>query len=103
MSPYIVALNHYRLQFPTLDSLGAGDPPATWKTEYDRVAGSAFSELFVTNTSYEGANTTVQARFDQMTLLTALHDRRAELDSTYDWRTQPDVRMRPAGIRASIY
>lgn len=79
-----LALVHYRLLFPTLESLGDGDPPDTWKTEYDRVSASAFSELTVTQSSGgDGSQVGGVKNYTQSTLLTALHTRRAELDPDY--------------------
>lgn len=80
--------------FPDLASLGAGSPPATWKTEYDRVSENAFSPLFVTATGSEGATNAAIKHYPQTTLLMALHTRRAELDSDYD-----DTAFAPAAVK----
>lgn|ERR1043166_184037 len=102
MSPYRLALAHYRIQFPDLASLGTGDPPSAWKTEYDRVASTAFSSLLLTHSAFEGGTGSGEKLFDQEVLLTALHDRRGELDDDYDWRAD-DFRLRKTGIRATTY
>ena len=78
-----LALAHYALQFPDLASLGTGTPPATWKAEYDRVMDVALAPVLVTGTGNEGTNVNALRNFDQKTLLTALHARRNQLDSTY--------------------
>lgn len=83
MSDYRLALAHYRLLFPDLASLGMGTPPATWMTEYNRVVSSAFGEVTLTSTSFEGGSGSGQRNFDQSILLRALHNRRTELDCTY--------------------
>jgi hypothetical protein len=80
MSNYNLALAHYRLQFPDAGSLGSGDPPATWKTEYDRVAGVTLDSVLLTSGSFEGGQGSGIRNFDQTVLLRALHARRAELD-----------------------
>ena len=109
MSPFTLALAHYRLQFPDFASLGSGDPPATWKTEYDRVASDAFNNLLITSTTFTGGHASGVKQFDQQTLLQALHTRRSELDDDYDaWRQSEDgplalENVRPAGIRVSIF
>jgi hypothetical protein len=77
-----LALAHYRVMFPDLGSLGTGTPPATWKTEYDRVA-AAFDRVLLTSGSFEGGQGTGERYFDQKALLRALHKRRTELDATY--------------------
>ena len=102
MSPYRLALAHYRLQFPNLESLGGGTPPAAWKTEYDRVSSVAFSNLLLTHGAFEGGTGTGEKLFDQEVLLEALHDRRGELDEDYDWRAEGN-RLRHMGIRATVY
>lgn len=78
-----LALAHYALLFPTLVSLGVGDPPVTWKAEYDRVAGSGLAATLVTSTASEGSTVGASRNFDQKILLYALHLRRNALDSTY--------------------
>lgn len=83
MTDLQIALAHYALQFPDLASLGAGTPPATWKAEYDRVMDTALAPILVTGTGSEGTNVNAMRNFDQKTMLTALHARRNQLDSTY--------------------
>lgn len=83
MTDLQLALAHYAIQFPDLASLGAGSPPATWKTEYDRVMDTAFAPVLVTGTGSEGSNVNASRNFDQKTLLHALHVRRNQLDETY--------------------
>jgi hypothetical protein len=78
-----LALEHYRLIFPDLASLGEGAPPSAWKAEYDRVASTGLSATLVTQTSSEGQSVQAQKNFSQKSLLTALHERRAELDTNY--------------------
>ena len=78
-----LAVLHYRLQFPTLLSLGTGAPPALWRAEYDRVADSGLSATLVTSTGSEGTSVGASRNFDQKVLLRALHARRAELDTAY--------------------
>lgn len=83
MSSYSLALAHYRLQFKDEASLGTGDPPNTWKTEYDRVADGTLDPVLLTSGSLEGGQGSGIKNFDQTVLLRALHDRRAELDTSY--------------------
>lgn len=83
MTDLELALEHYRLIFPDLASLGTGSPPALWKAEYDRVASTGLSATLVTQTSSEGQSVQAQKNFSQKSLLTALHERRAELDTNY--------------------
>lgn len=88
-----LALAHYRLQFPTLESLGAGEIPANWKAEYERVASQGLSATLVTSTSFEGGSGSGVRNFDQKILIAALHTRRAELDADYD-----ETAFSPPGI-----
>lgn len=84
-----LALAHYALQFPTLASLGSGNPPSSWKAEYDRVAETGLGAQLVTSVSSEGTTTGAARNFDQKTLLWALHIRRYQLDPTYVSPFQP--------------
>jgi hypothetical protein len=101
MSDYELALEHYRMLFPDGDALGEGSPPQAWKAEYDRLAKSGLSATLVTQTSTEGMSVSSQKNFDQKTLLRALHDRRAELDSDYQPFTPGKIR-RSLGIRVRL-
>lgn len=102
MSPdYELALEHYRMIFPDEESLGAGNPPAVWREEYDRLVASGFSATLVTSTSTEGVNVSGQKNFDQKVLLRALHERRAELDETYQPFQVGKIR-RSLGIRVRL-
>jgi hypothetical protein len=96
MSSYALALAHYRLQFPDEASLGTGDPPTAWKTEYDAVVagGGAFDPVLLTSGSFEGGQGSGIRNFDQGVLLRALHARRHELDDDY----QGLDTSRPMGI-----
>jgi len=98
---YTLALQHYRLLFPTLVSLGAGSPPATWKAEYDRLAATGLSATLVTQTSSEGQSVGAQRNFSQKALLTALHERRSELDTNYQPFAPGKVR-RALGFRVRL-
>jgi hypothetical protein len=82
-----LALAHYALQFPTLNSLGVN--AVTWKAEYDRVAESGLSATLVNSTTSEGTSIGSMRNFDQQTLLWALHLRRAQLDDTYTAPFEP--------------
>lgn len=77
------ALADYGVQFPTLESLGSGNPPDKWIAEYNRVRADAFGSVLVTSTGTEGANASGLKQFPQATLIDALHCRRFELDPTY--------------------
>lgn len=79
-----LALGHYRLQFPTLGSLGEGEIPGDWKAEYDRVASEGLSATLITSLNYEGGGHSGIQNFDQKILIRALLARRAELDSSFD-------------------
>jgi hypothetical protein len=101
VSDFDLALEHYRLQFPTLASLGDGDPPYDWKTEYDRVSTTGFASTLVTSIGADGSQTGAQRNFDQRHLLTALHTRRGELDTAYTPFAPPAPR-RALGIRVTV-
>jgi hypothetical protein len=79
-----LAIAHYRLQFPTLGSLGDGGTAADWKAEYDRVSSEGLSATLITNLNYEGGGHSGIQNFDQKILIRALLARRAELDSSFD-------------------
>jgi hypothetical protein len=101
VSDFDLALEHYRLQFPTLATLGEGSPPVVWKAEYDRVAATGLATTLVTGTSSEGSSVNGTKNFNQRILLRALHERRAELDTDY----QPFAPSRPRralGIRVRL-
>lgn len=100
MSDFDLALEHYRLQFPTLASLGTS--AATWKVEYDRVAALGLEATLVTGTGADGSSVAAQRNFDQKHLLRALHERRAELDSAYT-PFAPTVPRRGIGVRVRVY
>lgn len=79
-----LALIHYRMLFPDVAALGPGNPPAAWKSEYDRVSASGLSATLITSNSYEGGSASAVKNFDQRIVLEALLIRRAELDPTFD-------------------
>lgn len=79
-----LAIAHYRLQFPSLGSLGEGEIPGDWKAEYDRVASEGLSATLITQMNYEGGGHSGIQNFDQKVILRALLARRAELDPSFD-------------------
>lgn len=91
-----LALAHYRIQFPTLGSLGEGDIPGDWKAEYDRVASEGLSATLITSLNYEGGGHSGIQNFDQKVLIRALMTRRAELDPTFH-----DTAFAPARVLPS--
>jgi hypothetical protein len=91
-----IAIAHYRMQFPTLASLGDGTIPGDWKAEYDRVASEGLSATLITELTYEGGGHRGIQNFDQKILIRALMARRAELDSTFH-----DTAFSPARILPS--
>lgn len=99
-----LALAHYALQFPNAASLGLGDPPATWKAEYDRVASCGLSATLVTQTASEGTSVGASRNFNQASLLWALHLRRHQLDETYTapFDPPPAIAGRRLGIGVRI-
>ena len=99
MSDFDLALEHYRLQFPDLTSLGVD--AQFWRTEYDRVAALGLEATLVTGTGADGSNVSAQRNFDQKHLLRALHERRAELDSSYT-PFAPTVPRRGIGVRVQV-
>ena len=101
MSDFDLAIEHYRLQFPTLASLGVNTPPVKWKAEYDRVASTGLASTLVTTTGADGSSVGAQRNFDQRILLRALHERRAELDSTYV-PFAPTKPRQSMGIRVTV-
>ena len=101
MSDLDLAIEHYRLQFPTLDSLGGSNPPIKWKAEYDRVASTGLASTLVTSTGADGSSVGAQRNFDQRILLRALHERRAQLDSTYV-PFAPTKPRQSLGIRVTV-
>ena len=101
MSDFALALEHYRLLFPTLASLGTGPIPAAWKCEYDRVAALGLDATLVTATGADGSSVGAQRNFDQKHLLRALHERRAELDNTYR-PFAPTAPRHGIGIRVKV-
>ena len=82
-SAYLDALVLYRTQFPTLDSLGAGDPPAAWFAELNKVAPEAFDPITGTSVALDGGSVGGVLNFSQKHKVRALHQRRAEIDATY--------------------
>jgi hypothetical protein len=96
-----LAIEHYRLQFPTLASLGGNNPPIHWKAEYDRVASTGLASTLVTSTGADGSSVGAQRNFDQRILLRALHERRAQLDSTYV-PFAPTKPRQSLGIRVTV-
>lgn len=99
MDDYQLALAHYRLQFPDLNSLGSGNPPVAWNKEYQRVAVSGLSATLVTSMTMEGGGSGAVRNFDPKALLSALHARRGELDRAYllQLTSPPPVITQPAG------
>lgn len=79
-----IALIHYRLQFPSLESLGAAPECGQWKAEYDRLASSGFSATLIVQSTSDAGSATAQRNFDQKELLSALILRRAELDPDFE-------------------
>ena len=79
--------------FPSVDSLGVGNPPLTWKTEYDRVASEGLTVTLITSLSFEGGSQSAVANFDQKALLRALLAVRSELDPTFS-----DTAFAPAAV-----
>lgn len=73
----------YCTLFPTLASLGSGDPPAAWKAELDAVSPGAFDQVVATSLALEGGNMAGQLNFPQMHLVRALYARRAALDEDF--------------------
>jgi hypothetical protein len=94
VSDFELALAHYRMQFPTIQSLG--DPPhyTAWRAEYDRVSASGLSATLVTASGSDGTNVSAQRNFSQTVLLSALLGRRAELDSDFASTVLAPVRPR---------
>lgn len=80
---YEDAFVHYLTKFPTLASLGTGNPPADWKAELDLVAATALDPVLATQTNVEGGNVSGLRGFEQSHKLRALHAVRAKRDSTY--------------------
>lgn len=78
------ALQGYVLQFPTLGSLGSGNPPVAWYAEYLAVKKDAQAQVLVNATSGpDGAQVSGMRNFSGETKEDALHIRRWQLDSTY--------------------
>jgi hypothetical protein len=104
MDDFALALQHYRLLFPDVASLGTGTPPATWWAEYLRVSQQGLTATLITNLSTEGASHSGVKNFPQKTLLSALHARRGELDTDYSdhLATGSGVQRRPIGIRIQL-
>lgn len=104
MTDLQLALAHYALQFPDLASLGTGTPPDLWKAEYDRVMDTALAPVLVTGTGNEGTNVNALRNFDQRILLSALHARRNQLDSTYvsPFANAPAVLGRRVGFQVQL-
>lgn len=104
MTDLQLALADYAIQFPDLASLGTGTPPSLWKAEYDRVKDTAFAPVLVTTTGSEGTNVGSLRNFDQRTLLTALHARRHQLDSTYvsPFAASPAILGRRIGFQVQL-
>ena len=103
---YIDAVAYYRTRFPTLDSLGAGTPPAAWQKEFDSVAPEAFDATLGTNVALEGGSIESVLNFRQVWKVRALHARRAELDAAYQnpyMQAVPDAMLpRIAGFRVRM-
>lgn len=77
------AVADYGVLFVDLDSLGAGNPPADWLTEYQRVRATAFASVLITSAGFEGGSGSGQRQFPQEVLIDALHCRRYDLDNDY--------------------
>lgn len=98
MDEFQLALAHYRLVFADLESLGdagANGQPTAWWTVYNEVASGAMAQTLVLESAAEGTRVAGARNFDQLTLLRALHARRAELDPDYI-----DTAFEPAAIPA---
>lgn len=73
----------YLTQFPTKDSLGAGDPPAAWKTALDAIDPLAFDQIKATALTFEGGNMAGISNFEQMHKVRALYAVRATRDPDF--------------------
>lgn len=94
MDDFQLAYAHYCLLFPDLESLG--DDAADWRTEYDRVVACGLAATLITSNSQAGDVTAASKNFDQRTLLTALHLRRAKIDETYTAASElPPAALQP--------
>jgi hypothetical protein len=102
VSDFALALEHYRLHFPTVESLGVGDPPHLWLEEYKRVAALGLDATLVTTTGADGSSVGAQRNFDQKILLRALHERRAELEINYQ-PFAPTVPRHGIGVRVRVW
>lgn len=78
------ALQDAVLAFPTLASLGAGDPPATWLASRTAAKNTARAAVLITQTGSEGGSGSGQRQFDQGTVVDALDCRRFALDPAYE-------------------
>jgi hypothetical protein len=93
---FMLALAHYRIEFPTVASLGSGDPhPDKWNEERLRVSDEGISATLITQNGYEGGSATAQKNFDQRAVLRALYTRRAELQPAFD-----DAVFAPPAVKA---
>lgn len=79
---YLDALVDYRVMFPTIASLGEGNPPAAWE-EARLAARVALDAVQGTSATLEGGSVSGFRNFPQYHKLRAIYAVRAELDEEY--------------------
>lgn len=98
------AVQDAKLTFPTLASLGSGDPPAAWLAARNAAKSTGRAAVLITSSGSEGSSGSGQRNFDQNIVVDALDYRRHQLDSTYtlpphlatDDSAPATLRFRPA-------
>lgn len=83
MSAFVDAYVKYCTQFPTLGSLGSGNPPDAWLAELNSVSASAFDPVTFTDLTLEGGQAAGRLNFEQMHLVRALYAVRAARDPAF--------------------
>lgn len=82
-TPFTDAYVKYLTQFPTKESLGAGDPPATWAAELAKQQPEAFDAVKALNISLEGGNVSGVSNFSAIHHVRALYAVRQARDPDF--------------------
>lgn len=90
-----LVIAHYRMMFPTKESLGTGEPPIAWLAEYQRVAACGLAATLITGTNFDTGSASGQRNFPQTTVMRGLLIVRAEHDPLFDDKAFEPPRVKP--------